>query len=445
MSPLGLAVEGPPLRRKSKPSSTDGSRGRTRMPAVLGFAIIAAQRFGVGSSGGGDYPLVSAVLFFTVAWAIFSGRARVRPAALLAYTVLTILAITSTLVSSSTGSAGVSLPSLVLFLSTYVVILTGDTFRGGGTGFFVGAVWAIKLGSLMAVAQYVIQRLGRGFFDPIRSLPEAWLRPGFNSYYEFQFQGGVSGQFKPNGVIFLEPSFLSLYAGLALSYLVGQAVQHPESRRKWDAVWGMVLVAAFAVSASASGVVVLGTAIPVLVLTTRRNRRMLVAVIAALVPAWYLGVFDLVIGKASEGVTGTTSTAMRLTLPYETLFPYWLDAPLLGNGPGAASRLIAVAASEGGVQTSTSMKLLTEYGLTTTLVLAVVIWVLLRRSVAPAYLITSVLAAWAIPAEALVNATLVSLLLFALPNWGEGRMSYKDSGNLESQTCEVAGSTGRSA
>ncbi|WP_369122070.1 O-antigen ligase family protein [Microbacterium lacus] len=153
----------------------------------------------------------------------------------------------------------------------------------------------------------------------------------------------------------------------------------------------------------------------------RRNRGLVSIVSVGVAVVFASGIFNSVIAKALEGFAGNTSAALRLTLPYEYLFPRWAEQPLFGWGPGEASRFVTET-NIGGLQASTLMKLLVEYGLVGAVILAVTVLVCLRPSGAPVALIVAVFAAWAIPAEALLNSTLVMLLLFALPNWSSPRL-----------------------
>lgn len=386
-----------------------------RTAYLFGFLAVATQRLGYTSAGGGSFQLTTVVLLATVAWSVARGHTRVRTWNVLLFASLVVSVCVVSLVDASLNALPLSIMSLVFFLLTYTTILTAGGSRAVDVGrhFFVGAVSAMKLGAVLGVVQFVAQRAGLGFLDPMRALPAAWLRTGFNTYYALKDAPG----FKPNGVIFLEPSFLSLYAALGLVVVIGSLFggTSGETVRRHLA-WIAVLLAGVAVSASASGLVVIGAAGLPLLFAVKRNRAVLLVLATGIAVAAGAGAFGLVYAKASEGFRGNTSSALRLTLPYELLTPYWLQRPVLGWGPGTATATMAEIAVPG-LQASTVMKLLVEYGLVTAFLLGASVWLALRGGGAPRYLVFAVLAAWILPAEALLNSTLVLLLMFSLANW----------------------------
>lgn len=409
------------IRVAEKPSTRTNQQKIERGALALGFLSVALQRFGIGGGDdGASAQFTTVILLLAVAWAMLRVGLRMMQVNIFLY-LLIVLA-----VCLSTGTAllardSASIASLLLMLATYSIVLIAGP--GGppvdfGKVFFRGAVSAIKLGALLAVAQDLIQRAGGGYFDPLSTVPSQFLVSGYNTYWDLRYQGGL-GQFKPNGVIFLEPSLLSLYSAVAIIYVLGRLFgAAAEGSRKSNIFWFLVLSGGFIVSASAAGVVVLAAGSIPLILGIRRNRALTIPVFGAVVVGLLSGAFNSVIAKALEGFSGNTSAALRLTLPYEYLTPYWIERPLLGWGSGEASHIIEATNGAGGLQASTLMKLLVEYGLLCALILAVVVVKCLWRSGAPTALVVAVFAAWAVPAEALLNSTLVLLLLFALPNWG---------------------------
>lgn len=402
------------------PTIDDETRGRRagRVASLLGFLAIALQRFGISAGENTSVQLTTLVLLATVLWALFVIRVPARPANIFLYCAIVATVCGSAILSFSAGTTA-SIASLLLMVITYALVLVAGGGRASrlGNHFFGGAVAAIQVGAALAVVQAVWQRLGRGYLDPLLAVPNTFLVSGYNTYWDLRFQGGA-GQFKPNGVIFLEPALLSLYTAIGIVYILSRlfGAQSGGGRRS-NVIWLLVLIGGFAVSASASGVVVLALAAAPLVFTIRRNRGLVLIVAAALVVAAASGAFNSIIAKAMEGFTGTTSAALRLTLPYEYLLPRWAERPIFGWGPGEAGRLIAETQVQYGLQASTLMKLLVEYGLVGASILGLILVVCLRGSQAPLPLAVAVFAAWAIPAEALLNSSLVLLLLFALPNW----------------------------
>lgn len=408
------------MTAKQKPTPRTREQSVTRGAIVLGFLAVALQRFGVGgSTSGTSVQLTTLILLFTIAWAILYAKLRVQARGILLFSLL-VGATSVAAISAFLTSDSASMTSLILMIATYSLVLCAKAANdpvGVGRLFFQGAVTAVKLGSVLAVLQYFAQRAGAGFIDPLSEVPQQFLVSGYNTYWDLRYQGGV-GQFKPNGVIFLEPSLLSLYSAIAIVFVMGRLFgPRAEGSRRANVLWLVVLAGGFAVSASASGFVVLGTAALPLLLSIRRNRALLIPIISGLVIAFFFGAFNSIIAKALEGFTGNTSTALRLTLPYKYLTPYWLEKPILGWGPGQASNIVADTHVIWGLQASTLMKLLVEYGLLGALALGTTLVVCLRRTGAPLYILIAMLSAWGIPAELLLSSSLVLLLLFAIPNW----------------------------
>lgn len=405
------------------------TRWAARVAVALGFLAVAVQRFGVTSADGAALSFTVLVLVFVVVWQMFLAKARIEPVSVALFLALLIVA--SLAMIFAPNPMYVSLTSLFLFVTTYSVVLVrgrGSRWDTGAVGvgqlFLSGATGAAKFGALLGVLQFALQRLGAGFFDPLQSFPPQFLISGYNTYWSLRFQGGV-GEYKPNGIIFLEPALLSLYSVLGLILVLGRLFGRIEGgTRRSNVFWAIVLAGGLAVSASTSGVLVLAAAAVPMVFAIRKNRALVILLFVALLAALGAGAFNSVIAKANEGFTGRTSSALRLTLPYEVLAPAWQQHPWFGWGPGAASKFIEEA-NILGLQASTLMKLLVEYGLAGAVVTAVIVAYCLWRSGAPVYLSFGIFAAWLLPAEALLNSTLVLMMLFGLPHWRPGGHSRR--------------------
>jgi hypothetical protein len=387
---------------------------------VLGFMTILSQRFGF-SIGDGSVQATFFVLIATLVWIWAVRRSPIAPVMVVLYTALVATAGLSSLLGSNDPLLTPSLTSLVLFVLIYSLILAAPKDRNQapiGAHFFSGAAAAMVFAAFLGIVQFVAQRAGLGFIDPISAAPETVLMPGFNSLYDLEFAGGDRGQFKPNGMILLEPSFLSLFSAIGLVYYCLRLFSKNDSIHRGRGILAvLILVGGIAVSASSSGIVVLGVAAIPLLLSVKRNRGLVVVLIAGFFVALSMGLFNATIEKALEGFGDRSSTALRLVKPYELLTPYWLDRPVFGGGSGTvtdATTDLGVI----GLQASTLMKLLVEYGLVGAILLGVITVIVLRRSTAPRILVVALLAAWIVPAEALLNSGIVLMLFFALPNWG---------------------------
>lgn len=423
--------------------------GLARTLATMGFLAVALQRFALGAS---SVQLTTLTMLATVCILLIGARLRLSATNVILASALILSAYLSSLFAPSPGS----ITSLFLLLGSYTLVLFrghGDIKLSLGQHLFSGAVCAIKFGALLGLLQYAAQKFGLGFLDPFQRIGSQWLVQGFNSYYDLEFAGGRRGEFKPNGMIFLEPSFLSLFSAIALVYVLCKIFEHhiddeklTKSTRELrsNIAWGVILTSAIAASSSTSGLVVLGVALVPLVFSVKRNRALLLIAAISISTAAASGFFAELIGKANEGFSGNTSTALRLSRPYELLTPYWLERPLFGWGPGTASEAINQIAVPG-LQASTAMKALVEYGIFGTLVIALIVLSALLSSSAPLALRAGLLAAWLIPADNLLNSTLVVLLLLAVPNWGpSAAASYAetDQGSYTERSARSASKRG---
>ena len=311
------------------------TRWAARVAVALGFLAVAVQRFGVTSADGATLSFTVIVLVMVVVWQVFSAKARIEPASIALFLALTIVA--SLAMIFAPNPTYVSLTSFFLFVTTYSVVLVRGRGSQGDTGtvgvgqlFLSGATGAAKFGALLGVLQFALQRLGAGFFDPLQSFPPQFLISGYNTYWSLRFQGGV-GEYKPNGIIFLEPALLSLYSVLGLILVLGRLFGRIEGgTRRSNVFWAIVLAGGLAVSASTSGVLVLAAAAVPMILSIRKNRILVIVLFVALLTALGAGAFNSVIAKASEGFSGRTSSALRLR------FPMRYSRPPGSNIPGSA-------------------------------------------------------------------------------------------------------------
>ncbi|GIG29364.1 hypothetical protein [Cellulomonas marina] len=390
--------------------------------AVAGFASIALQRISF-TIGGGQISAASLVLLLTwvVLLAVF--RWPVSAGGLVGYfLILAIAATTAVLNAGSDPSLPISVPSLLLIVTAYLpllLVVRPSGVEGAGRVYARGLLWAVRIGAALALVQAVLMWSGLGFWDPFASLPDAIVASNFNSAYDTTYVASNFGfETKPNGVIFLEPSFVSLWCCFGL---VLEAYRWHERRSTGGAglgrlVWVLVLAAAVAVSISASGFVVLGVA--ALPLLWRYRDRPLVILGAAVViaGAFASGFLGPITAKLLEGTSGDTSTNLRLVAPYQLLAPLTADSPLWGHGPGTADRL-AGQFGLSGLQTTTIVKAALEYGWP--FVVALLGVALLRAFVGGPRCLGLTLAAlgvWLIPSEALLGAPVLALVLFLAPN-----------------------------
>lgn len=387
-----------------------------RILFALGFALVALQRFGVQLESGAIQfsTLISAIAFV---YLLSTRHVRVTPAGVIAYSAIVIVTGTSALAGTTLPLGGSSLPAVALVLVTFFPVLGARSFGRGGRPLLKGAIAAIVTGATLAIGQFVVQTASGAFLDPVAMIPETLRLANFNTYYSLEYLGGTASQFKPNGVIFLEPSFLSLFAGIAIIWFVWRILSAEKPKASWLGLG--ISAAGLAVSASASGVVVVAAGALGLVFVARRRIKYLLVLIFAGSLMLLAGLFDGVITKLQEGVgAGYSSTALRLVRPYELLTPYWLESPFIGRGPGSSSFIV----NELGVsalQAATLMKVLVEYGLAGLLVFALAASLALSAGGYPAPMALAIVAAWVVPGDMFLNPVATGLLLVGLANWGK--------------------------
>jgi hypothetical protein len=414
------------------------------LPLVLtaGFLSIALQRLSL-SLLGGQISLAAVVLVITWVVLVLAHRWPISRPGLGAYLVVLVLAVGATLLNTvrDVGMAP-SLPSLLLVFTTYLPLVLAVRPQGmvaAGWSYARGVVWAVRLGALLAIAQAALQWLGQPFWDPFADIvPTALQTAGFNErYLTTDVDVNLGLGVKPNGVLFLEPSFVSLYCALAL---VLEAYRVHDLRVRGAAAlrtacWMGVLVVALAVSISSSGFVVLGLALAPLLWRYRDRLELVLGVGVLLTAVSFTGFFGPLIEKLSEGTSGNTSTNLRLALPYQTLTPFVRESPLLGFGAGNADSLVGRVGVEA-LQSPTLLKGALEYGVP---FMAVLVGIVVARTLAGGRgylgLGVAMLGLWLLPSEALLSASTVALLVFMVPNLARPEPS-------EAARAQVAGPEG---
>jgi len=352
------------------------------------------------------------------------------------------------LIGLGVSKGNASWTSLALLCFTYIPVMllpaTSNTGRGGGELFFLGALGGIKVAAVLGIVQVVAQ-LGFGLFlDPLGALPGFLTTPGFNSVYPTTWVTSAFGlSFKPNGMLLQEPSSLSFYCALGVVWILWRLTQPTHTRvagRVGDWIWLTVLASALVLSISTSGIPILLAGLLALVPRLLRSWRLFAIVGGCVAVAAALGLLQPMVVKATEGFTGATSTNQRLVAPYQLLLPYFGESPIVGHGPGSASRLLRGLGDAGiGVQSPTLLKAAIEYGfLGLLLILGMLALAVLSLRGAPIALVFAAVMAWLL-FDALLNTSTVALLFLALPHWRNRQGSPRPSSLDEGRTNSVRG------
>ena len=339
-------------------SDTAGGRGRAaKAPCTITLLVtsIFLQRLGV-PYGEDQIPLMIPVVLLLLATGLRTGEFRLVATRLPVLAVVWGTAGIGTLVLLALGDAP-SLFSLGLVVALYAMVAV----TANVTPEAVDRVQRLYLGIMTAFAgvsvlQMVIQFLGVGYRDYLSVLvPEFLLLDYYNTGDPIAYGDPL---YRSNGVLFLEPSFLSMFLGLAVALALYR-------RSGWLQV--SALLVGMVPPLAGSGFVVLLPAVVLLALTGyRRNLVTAVpAVIVAVLVATLTPLGERYLERSTEATNPETSSSFRLVQPYTALVPPSLEdgvSAALGHGAGTADDFL-VSEGLGAVTQPVVPKVLYEYGL----------------------------------------------------------------------------------
>lgn len=324
------------------------------------------------------------------------------PWQVVAWAIVMIAVLASTVVNR-----GSSIPSAGLLGSIYLPFLFVNRFRGGDEHFlYVARKYSNLMGIIAVVAcvQFLLQFVTEvPWVLSIRPLIPPFIQhPGhFNT---FAFSGEL---FRSNGYFLLEPSFLSIYAGLALMCEIMLF------RRK--AMLGLH-VAALMAAWSGSGILIVIVGLLPPLLARAPIRAIIGAAIAVpLVPiiATSLGMSSL-LGRLTEFSRPGSSGYARFVAPVAFIAFGWMRAPwslALGNGPGSILRAIHGSNSTFEIFNPTWAKIIYEYGVVGSVGFAALMLSALSRRSSPPALRIALFYMWIATAENVLNVDIVGLLM----------------------------------
>ncbi|RBY87378.1 hypothetical protein [Blastococcus sp. TF02A-26] len=334
---------------------------------------VLLQRLGF-SVGGGQIHLTVPFTLVVLAIGMRTGEFRIVGAKLRAVAVMWFAAGVCTLLQVAVGFT----PSL-LSLGFVIVLYAMLAFSARLSPAAVASVERVFLGmmagfAVVSVLQMLVQFLGVPYEDLLqRVVPESLL---LNEYHTADPIAYGESLRRSNGVLFLEPSFLSMYLGLAVALAVYR-------RRGWVLV--TVLLVGLVPPLGGSGVVVAVPALALLALTS--GRRALLTILPALAVAVLVATVtplgERYIERSTEATDSRTSSSFRLIQPYSALLGPSVDGPLVaavGHGAGSANDyLIAVGTPE--VTQPIVPKVVFEYGMVGALGILMVLLVTLGKGV----------------------------------------------------------------
>lgn len=387
-----------------------GSGGPTGLPSPPGL-LVAAVAVGLGlqrlAVPGTQVPVVVPVALLAVALGLRRGFLSFDRARLQLYLVATVTAVAATVAAELRGLAP-SLSSAALLLMIYAcgtVVLTAPTWGGYRT--FLTAFVRVMVGyAAVGALAFAAQWAGLGYRDWLATvLPDSVLLQGFRTTNALVYG---SQYMRANGLVFLEPSFFSLFTGLALAvalYLrVGLATL-------------AVLTVGLVTSLSGNGMVVLAAGLAVLVLTGQwaMLRPLLLPAALGAVAMVGFGLLPPLLERVTEVTESDSSASLRFVQPYGVFVDGLLQSPgslLLGNGAGAADAYVRTIRSED-LLAPVLPKVLFEYGLVAAIPLVAMLCSMFLSRV-PKWVVGAGLALiyWVINASLLVAMLPLSLFVF---------------------------------
>jgi hypothetical protein len=279
----------------------------------------------------------------------------------------------------------ISTNSFFLLLVVYVPWLFRVPDDGGRE---IGARWMVRLylrmmlvvGAL-AMAQMVVQILGLWtYIDPIQEVvPSQWLLANYNTNIPTEYASPI---IKSQAFVFLEPSFLSQFLGLAL--IIGILRRAP----LWQlAMLGVAMFCTY----SGTGIVLFAVGlIVVLVRAPRAIRPGMVVIGAVGIAALLLSPYaEPLLNRTNEASDSSSSLSLRFVAPYQQVGAGLEQEPLrylVGAGPGASERVLESAREGSGLAVVYTIipKVIFEYGLIAgSLFLTFLAVTLFRRPPAP--------------------------------------------------------------
>ncbi|RKR73551.1 hypothetical protein [Frondihabitans australicus] len=323
--------------------------------AAMMLCTIVLQRFAL-SFGGNSIPLILPVIlvFIAVGYAT-----RVLEFDRFRGILVAILCLTGLACSLAQIAVG-AVPS-IFSLGLLAVLYVPAAFRssqGPAAVALVATVFTrLMVGAaIVALLQFGLQYVGLPNVDWIGTLlPTEFTVQGFSPNAFIVYGSELR---RSNGVIFLEPSFLSMYLGLAI--LIGI-----RRRTHWAVL--LILLAGMVPTLAGNGLVIL---IPGAILTffspIRRNLlALLPGLVAAVAAAAVTPLGRLYVGRSGEASNSTSSSSFRFVQPYTRFLPASFDSPfhtLFGHGSGTADDYLnGLGLSD--ITRATIPKILFEYGM----------------------------------------------------------------------------------
>ncbi|WP_346621233.1 hypothetical protein [Blastococcus montanus] len=329
--------------------------GAFRLTAAALVLLLVTQRL-VLPTGGAQIPFALPVIAVAALICLRRGRLGLDRQRLRYYSLSMVILLALSLWHIGSGRE-VSLASIGLLLVTYAtatLTIPGMSERSIRRVLRLYVNLMVGAGAI-AVGQFALQYLGIQSRDWLASVvPPAFLLSGYNTGDPISYGADI---IRSNGVLFVEPSFLSLFVGVA--FVVCINLRAPG--------WKLIILGlAVATTVAGNGVVVIIIGLATSLLGRQRRNAVRVLILGGIVflAASLTPLAGLVVQRVDEIADPGSSSSQRLVEPYDILMPTVIsDAAtfLFGQGAGVADDIIA-ATGASGVLAPVLAKLLVEYG-----------------------------------------------------------------------------------
>lgn len=389
---------------------------------ILCSSVIIFQRIAVPATG---IPISIPVAWVTVTSCFLLGAAVLVPSRALALSSLVALALPFSIALMYRPIAEPSLQSILLLLASWlpftVAFVRAPTVVRKVTVAFLAITTAT---ALICILQAVLQLAGLSFLDPLKTLPQEMLVPGYASTGSIQ---GLVLNNEPlsrsNGFVYLEASIASQF--LAVACLLSL---------RYSPV--LVVVNALGLLCTFSGtglILLLIGAVIALITGSKRERTSAGLMTGLLIIAAVSPIGRAVAGRGLEFGESGSSGWFRFVEPWKHVVMLWRDSSLAaftGVGAGGDNYTLHAYSTVGlGANYPAPVKLLIEYGLVVAIGALAAVVMMIARLAYPGAVIGPLIGVFALMSGSLIQPALTGLILiFAISGSKTGSGRATESG-----------------
>jgi hypothetical protein len=334
-----------------------------RLIALLVIGVILGERIAIPLGATQQVPLVIPFAIAVLVVGVHRQVLEISPARVRLYAFTMTILTAMTLCGAAIGRA-FSMFSVVLLLAIYVMtVVRVRRFDASDASWLHQFVVRVMTGiAVVTLTQFAIQLLGIRWQDWLQKvIPVRFLLTGYNTGNPIYYGSSI---YRPNGILFLEPSFVSVFLGIAIVMAISLRLDGT----RIGALPILLMVAAMVTTVAGNGFIVVLAGLAIVASQQKRRAVPLLLATGAIIVATLLTPLGhVILGRSTElsNTSGTSSSNERLVAPYQILLPSFLRNPstiLVGQGPGASTKIIASDSRGVGVLAATVPKLLVEYG-----------------------------------------------------------------------------------